>query len=364
MGLIKLNNEQKLIQNEIRKFALQEIEPFAQDMDKNGIVPQTVFKKLAELGLLCPIIPQKLGGAELDTTSLCIIIEGLSKGCASIGFTVAVNTISAYILKKSRNSKCDEYLSKLANGSLAGFDIGKTKKTKIEILQDNPLKITGTKGFILNGEIAEFFLLSLESEKKKGIYLVDMESNGLKTSKIYSLGLRSAGIVEISFDDLEIFQAYCLISGAEYDAVLAEVKNYFNLCLSAINLGIAQASLESSIKYAKERRQFNKPICEFPMVQEMLAEMKIKIESTKNLVYDAANRVDEGEDYNLASDIAAVVSAETAIYCGIKAVQIFGGYGYTKDYPVERYLRDAKSVQLLGELHTELREKIAQELLG
>ncbi|MGQ9534150.1 MAG: acyl-CoA dehydrogenase family protein [bacterium] len=364
MGLINFNNEQKLIQNEIRKFTLQEIEPFAQDIDKNEMVPKTVFKKLAELGYLCPTVPQELGGAELDTTSICIIIEELSKGCASIGFAVAVNVLSGYILKKSRRGRYDEYLKKLANGSLAGFDIGEAKKSKIQILQDNPLEITGTKSFILNGGSAEFFLIRLESEKKKGIYLVDINSNRLKTSKIYLLGLRSAAIVDISFDDLKIPVDFCLIDGAGYDTVIAEANYYFNLCLAPVSLGIAQAALESSIKYAKERRQFNRPICEFPMVREMIAEMKIKIEAARNFVYNAANMVDTGEDYKLASDIAALVSADAAVYCGIKAVQIFGGYGYTKDYPVERYLRDAKSVQSLGKFQAKLRDEIAQELFG
>ncbi|MEO0183260.1 MAG: acyl-CoA dehydrogenase family protein, partial [candidate division WOR-3 bacterium] len=176
--------------------------------------------------------------------------------------------------------------------------------------------------------------------------------------------MKGAGIADIVFEKLQISEESRLIDGVNFIKAMEGINSYFNLCLSAIALGIAQAGLDASIKYSKERRQFNRPICEFPMVREMLAEMKIKIESARNLVYDAANRVDSGEDYILAADIALATAAETAVYCGIKSVQVFGGYGYTKDYPVERYLRDAKSIQVIGRSGFVLKEKIVRNLLG
>lgn len=361
MGLINFNNEQKMIQNEVKKFALQEIEPIVQEIEKNGSIPEGVFRKLNELGILSPIIPQELGGPGFDTTSLCIIIEELSKVCASIGLVIAVNNgLVAYSLMKSRNEKLKTYFKRLGNGELGGFDID--SDNNLQIISQNPLKINGRSRFVLNGAYTKFMLLNIKTGDGQSLYLIE-SSDKFRVTNPYLLGLRSSGVADISFENLEIPDGFCLLDNQEYDTAIKEIRDYFNLCLSAVGLGIAQASLESSIKYAKERRQFNRPICEFPMVQEMLAEMKIKIESSRNLLYDATSRYDSKEDYKLAAKIAFTESSETAVYCGIKGVQIFGGYGYTKDYPVERYLRDAKTIQVLGQPNFVLKVNIARDLL-
>ncbi|MEO0095872.1 MAG: acyl-CoA dehydrogenase family protein [candidate division WOR-3 bacterium] len=361
MGLIKLNNEQKLIQNEIRKFAIQEIEPLSQDIEKNGKIPEVVFTKLSDLGLLSPTIPTEYGGAGMDTTSLCIIIEELSKSCASLGLILAANSLIGFVLLKFSSDKFKRYLNRLATGEIGGFSIDNDSKG-MDRVQENPLIVKGTKRFVLNGELAKFFLLNLNDDKGRALFLVE-KSQIYNTTKPYLLGMSSAGILDLIFDNLQISEDSCIINSASFNSAMEEINRYFNLCLSAIALGISEAGLDASIKYAKERRQFGRAICEFPMVQEMLAEMKIKIESTRDLVYDASSRVDSGEDYNLASEIALATSTETAVYCGIKSVQVFGGYGYTKDYPVERYLRDAKSIQVIGQSGFVLREKIAKHLL-
>jgi butyryl-CoA dehydrogenase len=225
------------------------------------------------------------------------------------------------------------------------------------------LKINGRSRFVLSGAYAKFLLLDMKTENGRSLYLVE-SSDKSKITCPYLLGMRSAGIVDITFDNLEIPDDFCLLDSLGYDNTMEMTRDYFNLCLSAVGLGIAQVSLEASIKYAKERRQFNRPICEFPMVQEMLAEMKIRIESSRNLVYDAAIRYDTGEETKMATKLAFTSNTETAVYCGIKGVQIFGGYGYTKDYPVERYLRDAKALEVLGDSPVKLRERIAWELIS
>ncbi|MEO0124347.1 MAG: acyl-CoA dehydrogenase family protein [candidate division WOR-3 bacterium] len=362
MGLIKFNNEQKLVQNEIRKFAVQEVEPLSRDIENEGRIPESVFKKLIELGLLSPIIPSEFGGAGMDTTSLCIIIEELSKSCASLGLILAANSLAGFVLLKFSSEKFKSYLNRLANGEIAGFSFDNGTRG-LKIVQENPLIINGKNRFVLNGEIAHFYLLSLKTEKDSGLFVVE-KTDAKKIVKPYLLGVKSAGIADIDFENLQISEESFIINSANITGAMEEINRYFALCLSAIALGIAQAALEASIKYSKERRQFNRPICDFPMVREMLAEMRIKIEAAKDIVYDTAIRVDSGEDYALASDIALATSAETAVYCGIKSVQVFGGYGYTKDYPVERYLRDAKSIQVIGQSGFVLREKIVRNLLG
>lgn len=364
MALIKFNSEQKLIQNEVRKFVLQEIEPISSDIEKNGKIPEEIFKKLAELGFLYPIIPIEPGGAGLDSTSLCIIIEELSRACGSLGFIIAVNNgLVGFALNKYGKEKFKTYSSRLTSGEIAGFDYETGIQNDIKILQGNPLKITGKKRFMLNADMASFVLLNINTENRDALFILDNLKEKTKISKPYLLGMKSAGIADVVFDHIEIPEDFCLIQGADYSQVISQIREYFCFCLSAVCLGIAEAGLEASIKYAKERKQFNKPICEFPMVQEMIAEMKIKIEATRNLIYDAASRFDNGEECGLACSITQATATEAAVYCGIKSVQIFGGYGYTKDYPVERYLRDAKSIQVLSGLPSKLREKIAQELL-
>lgn len=365
MALIKFNSEQKLIQNEVRKFVLQEIEPISSDIEKNGKIPEEIFKKLAELGFLYPIIPIEPGGAGLDTTSLCIIIEELSRVCGSLGFICAVNNgLVGLALNKYGKEKFKTFMSRLASSEIAGFDYVAGIQNEIKILQDNPLKITGKRRFMLNAEMASFVLLNINAENRNALFILNNLKEKTKISKPYLLGMKSAGIADVIFDHIEIPEEFCLVQGADYNQAISQIRKYFSLCLSTVCLGIAEAGLEASIKYAKERKQFNKPICEFPMVQEMLAEMKMKIEATRNLIYDVASRFDSGEECGLACSITQATATETAVYCGIKSVQIFGGYGYTKDYPVERYLRDAKSIQVLGELSIKLREKIAHELLA
>lgn len=359
MALIRFNNEQKLVQDQVKKFVIQEIEPISSDIERQEKIPDGIFKKLTDLGLLCPILPVEYGGAGMDITSLCIIIEELSKSCASLGLVIAVNNaLAGFSLIEYGEGKQKAYLERLSKGEIAGFDYG-TGETNI--LQSNPLKITGNRDFLLNGDIAGYILLTIKSENISGLYII--EKLNYRVRKVSSMGVRSSGISEMTFDALELPDNTCLLCGNNFEMKMADVYNLFNLCLSAIGLGISQASLDASLKYSKERCQFGKPICEFPMVQEMLAEMKIKIEATRNLVYDAAGRFDTGKEYALTSDIAFVTSANTAVYCGIKSVQIFGGYGYTKDYPVERYLRDAKTLQVIGQDTFSIKEKIARAIL-
>ncbi len=360
--MINLDSEQKIIQNEVRKFALQEIEPIVQDIENNARIPPEVFKKLVNLGLLSPIIPVESGGPGFSTASLCIIIEEISKICASMGLVVAVNnTLVAYPLVKYMDRKRKSYLDRLLNGAVGGFGINASDS--LQVTNEKPLIVSGAKNFIMSGEYADFVLLELNLQNTKGLFVLDNTSNKITRSKPYVLGLKSAGITTLHFENLEIPQDNCIVDADVYSQTIHEIRNYFNIGLSAICLGVAEACLDSATKYAKERKQFGRPICEFAMVQEMLAEMKVRIEATRNLVFDAAIRLDLKEEFGLASKIAVLHATETAFYCGVKSVQVFGGYGYTKDYPVERYLRDAKTLQNIANAHGFLKPDIARLLL-
>ncbi len=365
MPLIAFNNEQKLIENEIRKFAKNELEPLSDEIDKKGIFPVEIIKKLSDLGLSSLTIPEKYGGAGLDTTSLCIVLEELSKVCASISTILAVNNclVAFPIIKFAPEEKKDYYLKKLGQGEIGAFgpDVGIDVSDKnIEIREkDGNYVISGKKDFVLNGETADFFLLPLSLSNGKALYALE-NTRGVHVTKHHMLGLRAAGFVTWEFKNIKLMSNTCILNSEE---AFQQIHDYSNIGFSAISLGIAEAAYDASIKYSKERTQFGRAICEFPMVQEMLIDMKTRIETARLLVYNAAAQCDKGYNYALDSRIARLQSGEAAVFAGIKAIQVHGGYGYIKEYPVERYLRDAKAIQVLNETPQDVKSKIAKELL-
>ncbi len=370
MSLIDFNVQQKLIQSEVKKFATSEIESIADQIDKACVPPAEIVSKLSNLGLSSLIIPEKYGGSGLDTTSLCIAIEELSKTLASIGAILCVNNcLAAYpIIKYGNESQKDLYLNKLAKGEIGAYaaDIGIDAQNKIvEVkIKNGELSISGAKEFVLNGEIASFFILPISVINKKAIYILPKENQTINITRPQILGIRSAGIIGLEFNDTKLPKDLCLVPEDKGEKCLEEISTYAHIGFAAISLGIAEASLKASIKYSRERKQFGKAICEFPMVQEMLVDMNTNIEATRLLVYDAAARFDRGRDFSSAAKIARLFSSDAAVFSGIKAIQIHGGYGYTKDYPVERYLRDAKVLQVLERPPHDIKSRIAKELLS
>jgi len=368
MSLISFNNEQKLIEGEIRKFSKTELEPIADEIDKKAIFPIEIIKKLSDLGLSSLIIPEVYGGAGLDTTSLCVVLEELSKTCASISTILLVNNcLVAFPVMKFAPEKIKEYyLRKLTKGEIGacstelGIDL---PGESISIRDtDGKLMISGEQHFVLNGEAAHFVVLPISVSTGKALYILDNNPR-IEQKKHHILGLRAAGIVGYQFRDLDIEADTCLLDGQEAVDALMQIRHYTHIGFSAISLGIAEAAYEASIKYSKERKQFGRAICEFPMVQEMLIDMKTRIEATRLLVYNAAAEYDKGDTNTLSAHIARLQSGEAAVYAGIKAVQVYGGYGYIKEYPVERFLRDAKAIQVLCETPNELRALIAKGIL-
>ena len=369
MNLINFNNEQKLIRTEIRNFAAAELAPKADEIEKKGVFPTDIIKKLSDLGVLSLTVPEKYGGAGLDATSLCTTAEELSKVCASVGTILVVNNcmVAFPIMKYAEESQKRYYLDKISRGEIGAYicdpeiDLSE-KKIEIKTSDDNCL-ISGNRDFVLNGEAANFYVTPVLLSNGKAFYLLEKGLAGITIRKTEVLGVRSAGIVSLNFKETELEDEFCFVVEDNGEKALIEIRDYSNIGFSAVLIGIAQAALSDSIKYSKEREQFRRSICNFPMIQEMIAEMKVKIEAGRFLVYEAAAKYDNGLDYSLASRIARFYCGEIAVFSGIKAVQIFGGYGYTKDYPVERYLRDAKTLQLLEVVPYELKLHIAEELL-
>lgn len=369
MGLIEMSSEQKLIKSEVKKFTNAELEPIASDIEKDCRLPSEILKKLAQMGLFGLTIPEKYGGSGLDALSLSIALEEFSKSCASLGLILAVNNcIVANLLTRYGSPQIkEEYLKRISQGGIGGYglysDTEIAGKTNALITEKDNHHFSGRIDLVLNGGAADFCIIPVKSERGIALQLVNRDAAGINYVPVETMGMRSAGITSLEFQGVKLGIESCLVGEDDGLEAIQRAHDFAHIGYAAIALGLTEASLEASIKYAKERRQFGRAISEFPMIQDMLAEIKICIEESRLLVYDAAHRFDKDEGYGMIVRIACLTSCGGAVSAALKAIQIHGGYGYTKDYPVERYFRDAKSIQLLGESPVDLRTKIAKELL-
>lgn len=367
MSLINLNNEQKLILNEIRKFSQTELEPLAEDIDRKDVFPADIIKKLNDLGLSGIIIPEQYGGAALDTTSLCIVLEELARASAAVSTILFVNNcLVAYpLIHCAPQEKKEQYLAQLCNGTIAGYCVEAGIDAQNKSLQVSGSEtehiLSGKHDFVLNGEVAQFVILPITLSGDTDLHVIDVTSH-VKPVKQDIMGLRGAGVAGFELTDV-VLNATTRLTSIAADTTTSSFHDYARIGFAAVSLGCAEATRDASIKYSKERKQFGRAICEFPMVQEMIVDMNTNIEAARFLVYDAAARADKGDAFSSAAGSARLMSANTAVLCGIKAVQVYGGYGYTKDYPVERYLRDAKTLQLITDTPQDLKIAIAKELL-
>lgn len=369
MSLIKMNSAQKLIRGEVKKFTAAELEPIASDIEKECRVPQDVFRKISEMGLFSLTVPEEFGGSGLDVTSLCVGLEELSKSCASLAMMVAVNNcMVVYPLTRYGSVALkNEYLKKITDGSVGGYapfsDIEVTGSECIWESDGDKGYISNRYDIVLNGAAADFFIIPVKSDHGLSIYLVEKGTPGVNSAPVATMGLHAAGIASLELKHKELTAEKRLVAHDSGDQAIQSIVDYAHIGLSAVALGLTHAALEASKKYAIERKQFGRPIAEFPMVQEMLAEMKIVLEKSRLLVYEAADRFAGNEDFRMTARIAFLTSCEGAVQTALKAIQVHGGYGYTRDYPVERYFRDAKSLQLLGETPGDMKAKLAKEIL-
>lgn len=371
---MNLTPEQRLIQEMVRKFASTELQPVVSEIDKEATFPYEVIKKLSELGFLGITIPDKYEGANLDTLSYCIIVEELSKVCGSVGTILIVNNaLVAYpLLKYGRESQRSRWLTPLAKGEIigafaltegsAGSDLSNIE-TKAERVKDNYI-ISGRKSLVANAEAAGLFIVFASTPNGSTAFLIERESPGFKvTEKEDTLGGRASGICNLELREVEVGEGNLLGKEGDGGPISEEALNIANIGIGAQAVGIGETALEDSVRYAKERHQFGRPICEFQLVQDMLVEMKLKLAASRLLVYDAALKCDPGGGFSTEASIAKLSATDAAVFAGIKAIQVHGGYGYIKDYPVERYLRDAKFAQIWCGSSTMQKTKIARELL-
>jgi alkylation response protein AidB-like acyl-CoA dehydrogenase len=367
---MKLNQECTLLQNELKKFAQQVILDRVDEFEQTCSMPFDNIKQLGEMGILGALIPEELNGAALDTIGTVVSLEELSKVCASTGLIITVhNAFFAYpILKFGSDEMKKKYLPKAALGEIIGaYAEFSTHEVEIE-KQGSDFVINGRNPFVLNGAAKGPVLAILSTDRKNNAlsgFIIDPDNPGLKiTGNSSAIGVKSAGISEVVFENCRLAQDAIISAENQGEMILEDITNTGRILLAAINLGIAQGALDNAIKYAKERIQFKEAIINFGMVREKIADAVTRIESVRLLTYDAALKRDNNEDFSIASSIAKYYSGLSAVEITNQAIQIYGGYGYMKDYPVERYFRDAQVINVIGSTPVQEKENIVRKIIG
>jgi butyryl-CoA dehydrogenase len=377
---LELNDQQKMIQKMVREFAEKEIAPIAADLDKKEEYPHKTLEKMAKLGLLGVIIPTEYGGAGLDNISYSIIVEEISRKCASTGVITSVHNslVSWPILKYGNEEQKKKYLPPLAKGEKigafaatepnAGSDLGAMKTTAV--LKGNKYIINGDKTFITSGSEAGIIIVFAVTDKEagsKGIsaFIVENTFKGYKVGSIFEkLGITASKTSELIFENMEVPKENLLGKEGEGFKIALSTLDGGRIGIASQAVGIAQAALDESIEYSKQRQQFGRPLSKFQAIQWIIADMATRIEASRYLVYNAAYKKDLGERISKEAAMAKLFASETAVEAAIKAVQIHGGYGYTKEYTVERLFRDSKITEIYEGTSEVQRLVIAASLLS
>lgn len=375
----ELNDEQKALRSMVREFAQQEIAPHIREFDESQTFPRQIMSKAAELGFLGCLFPEKYDGAGLSYVDYVTVIEEISSVDGSVGLSVAAHNslCSNHIFMFGREDQKERFLKPLARGEkigtwsltepTAGSDAGGTKSTAQ--LEDGHWILNGSKTFATHGasgDVGVVFAVTDPDKGKKGIsaFIVERGTPGFSTGKKEDkLGCRASDTAELVMENCRIPEENLLGARGEGFVNALQILDGGRISIAALGLGMAQGACNAALAYSKERKQFGKPISSFQAIQWKLADMATEIEAARLLVYRAAEMKDRGEDVNIASAMAKLFSSEVAVRVANEAVQVLGGYGYTKDYPVEKFYRDAK-ICTIGEGTSEIqRLVIARRLL-
>ncbi len=375
----ELNDEQLQIKNSIREFAESEIRPHVMEWDESQHFPVELRPKLAELGLLGILFPEEYGGAGMGYVEYATIIEELGRVCGSVGLSVAAHNslCSNHIYTFGNEEQKQKYLTPLAKGESfgawglteaeAGSDASGTRTTAVK--DGDVWNVNGSKNFITHAIVCNTLVAVAVTDKEKGnrgisAFIFDKSMEGFRSDKKENkLGMRASETASVVFEDCKVPAENLL--GTEGEGFLQAMKilDGGRISIAALSIGIAQGAYEAAVKYAKERKQFGKPIADFQAIQFKLANMATEIECSRLLTLQAAATKDAGKPVTQQSAMAKLYASETAVRVSEESIQIHGGYGYTKDYPAEKYWRDSK-LCTIGEGTSEIqRMVIAKNLL-
>lgn len=374
-----LNEEQLELQEMVREFVEKEITPYAAEMDAENHMRDGLIDKANEMGLLNVIVPEELDGPGLDSISVATIYEELGKGCAGVATSLAANSLATVpVLLAGTDEQKKMYCDILNNGGLAAFaltepgagsDAGGVSTRAVHNKEEGTYTLNGTKMFITNGGLAEIFLVFANTRKTGGIrgltaFIVPKDTPGFSVGKKENkMGIRPSNTTELVLQDVVIPESCRVGREGEGFRIAMNTLDSARPFVGAVSVGIAQAALDCAVKYAKERRQFGQPIASFQMVQGMLADMAMKVETARLMVQKACWMRDQGMEFSKEAAMAKCYAADTAMQVTTDAVQVMGGYGYTKEYPVEKMMRDAKIMQIYEGTNQIQRLVIANKLL-
>ena len=357
-----LTKEQELVKQMVKNFALNEVKPIAAEVDETEKFPIDNVKKMGELGMMGIPFPKEYGGAGGDVLSYILMVEELSKVCATTGVIVSAHTsLSAGAINDfGTEEQKQKYLVPLAKGEKigafgltepgAGTDAAGQQTTAV--LEGDHYVLNGSKIFITNGGVADIFVIFAMTDKKQGTrgisaFIVEKSFLGFSIGKVEEkLGIRGSSTTELIFENCIVPKENLLGKEGKGFGMAMKTLDGGRIGIAAQALGIAEGAYEEAIKYMKERKQFGRNLGAFQGLQWMIAEMDTKIEAARHLVYKAAWLKQNKLPYTVDAARAKLFAAEVAMEVTTKAVQIHGGYGYTKDYPVERMMRDAKITEI------------------
>jgi alkylation response protein AidB-like acyl-CoA dehydrogenase len=377
-----VSKEHQMIQQAARDFAQQRIAPIAAEFDESGDFPIDTVRAMGEQGFMGISTDVEYGGAGMDTLAYVLVLEELSRVDAAHGTIMSVNN-SLYnvpIEHFGTEEQKRKYLEPVASGEkigafsltepMSGSDAG-TMKSRAALSEDGShYVINGTKSWVSNAPYADFVVLYTMTDpdkKHRGVsaFIVETDREGFSRGKKEpKLGIRASGTSEIVFDDYRCPVENRLGEEGEGFKIAMSTLDGGRIGIAAQALGIAEAALEASVEYAKDREAFGRKIGQFQMIQQKLADMKTRVEATRLLTYSAALRKDRGEEYSMEAAMAKLFASETAMYVTTEAIQIHGGMGYSKELPIERYFRDAKITEIYEGTSEIQRLVISRHLTG
>jgi alkylation response protein AidB-like acyl-CoA dehydrogenase len=374
-----LNENQVMIADMIRKFGKENILPKMMEWDETQHFPVEVFKKMGELGLMGVLVPTEYGGSGFSYTEYVTVVSEVGKICGSISLSVAAHNslCTGHILQFGNEAQKKKYLPKLASAEWigawgltetgTGSDAG--GMNTVAVKDGDHYVINGSKNFIthaISGDVAVVIVRTGEKGDSHGMtaFIVEKGTKGFSSGKKENkLGMRASETAELIFTDCRVHESQILGKVGEGFVQAMKVLDGGRISIAAVSLGIAKGAFECAVKYSKERQQFGKPISSFQGIAFKLADMATEIEAAELLTFQAADLKNRHRKVTKESAFAKYYASEVAVRCGNESVQIFGGYGYTKDFPAEKYYRDAK-LCTIGEGTSEIQKLvIARELL-
>ena len=375
-----LSKEHLLVRKMYREFAENEVKPLAEELDEEERFPMETVEKMAKLGMMGIYFPKQYGGAGGDVLSYAMCVEELAKVCGTTAVIVSAHTslCCAPIFENGTEEQKMKYLPDLLSGRKigafgltepgAGTDASGQQTTAVKN-ENGDYVLNGSKCFITNGNVASTFVVFAMTDKSKGnhgitAFIVEKDFPGFSTGKHEKkMGIRGSSTCDLVFEDCVVPKENLLGKEGEGFKIAMKTLDGGRIGIASQALGIAQGAMDETVRYVKERKQFGRPLAKFQNMQFQLADMQTRIEASRLLVRKAAFRKDRKDNYSADAAMAKLFAAETAMEMTTKAVQYHGGYGYTREYPVERMMRDAKITEIYEGTSEVQRMVIAGKLL-